>query len=58
MDRNDSGIKIVKTPISFIVDEKGVAEKVTVTHHLIIRKGVVISQQAKITTLEGTTSTK
>jgi hypothetical protein len=49
-----SGIYIGKTPISFIVNEKGVAEEVTVSHHLTLDKGVIISQKAVITS-KGTT---
>jgi len=43
------GIRIVKTPISFIVDEKGVCQEVVVIHHLMTEKGVVVSQKAVIT---------
>lgn len=47
--QEENSIKIKHTPISFIVNEKGVAEEVTVSHHFRIEKGVIISQKAVIT---------
>ena len=52
----DSGITIVNTPISFIVNEEGVAEEVTVSHHLITKKGLIIKKA--IIRHIGTTNTK
>jgi hypothetical protein len=57
MAENRNGITIEKTPISFIVNEKGVVEEVTVIHHLKIEKGIVVSQRAQIIPAKkGTTS--
>lgn len=45
----EDGFILVKTKISFIVDEKGVTQEVTVRHTFKIEKGVIVSQEATIT---------